>query len=178
MIKPEDHQLTLDRENYSQKFWNEDSSIRLVHVENYLLFKDDLKRVLSLLEEQLPDWDERPKDFNDIIKRFNSESKCFLFYYNNECIGWNWINEKVRFNWRTIDKDLPEGWIYAGGLYLSNKVDRPPYSAKTFQNIRSKYLFDNGYEKICVYCDSWNTNAVRMCTSNSFINEDWYYLLK
>ena len=174
MIKPEDHQVILYRENYSQKFWNEDYSMVLVDLVNYKTYKNDLLKVLLLLNDQLPDWDQRPKEFDEIVKRFNSESKCLLFYYKGQCIGWNWFNEKVRFDWVTIDKDLPEDCIYAGGCYVSNKVDRPPDAGVINYNMWVKHCLDLGYNTIYGYCDSWNRNAVRVNVINGFVLEDWY----
>jgi|TARA_B100001093_G_C26751061_1_gene981153 RimJ/RimL family protein N-acetyltransferase len=177
MIKPDDHQLSLNKDNFTViRKYGDQYSLNLVDIENYLSYKSDLNIVLSLLGDQIPDWEERPKDFNELTQRFKSDSKCFLLYYNNQCIGWSWFNEKVRFDWVTVDRDLPNGWIYVGGFYVSNRVDRPYYAGTTINNLRSKYCFDLGYEKLCAYCDSWNENAVRMCTTNGYVYEDWYYL--
>ena len=102
--------------------------------------------------------------------------KGLLFYYKGQCIGWNWFNEKVRFDWVTVDKDLPKDWIYAGGCYVSNKVDRPSDAGVINYNMWLKHCLDLGYNTICGYCDSWNRNAVRVNVINGLVLEDWYYL--
>jgi hypothetical protein len=77
------HQIRLLRKDY--KKMNRYPHYKMMYVDknNFNNFTDDLKTVIGYIKNQLTDWDESP-DWNELLERFNSNSHCLLFYYNNK----------------------------------------------------------------------------------------------
>jgi hypothetical protein len=139
---------------------------------NYKEKIDDINIIMSLIKTDIPNWDESP-NFNDVIKRFESNSHCLLFYYNDNCIGWNWGNENVCINWINKFQNLLDGELYAGGCFVSKSVNKPPDAGRYNYNMICDYWLNNmGYTTIYGYVDIWNKPAIRinLQTGVKFVN--------
>ena len=159
-------QIRLLKENYKQLPVKEVFDMKYVDKKNYTEFNDQLVKVLGLLTSELPDWDNAPT-YNDILDRFDADSHCLLFYYNNECIGWNWGNDNVCFDWINCIQTLPEGELYGGGCFVSRSVERPAYAGLYNYNMIFDFWINKlGYHTIYGYVDWWNKPAFRVNFQN------------
>jgi len=131
-----------------------------------------LNKIIEFHHKQL-DWDAIPT-IEKCIKRFESKSMCLLFYYNNQCIGWNWANKDARFNWIDLDQILEENEIYLGGMFVTNVIERPADAGLYNYNMVFDYWFKtNLYDTIYGYCDDWNRTALRVNFLNGHIIYNW-----
>ena len=82
-------QIRLLKKDY-KKFPNKEH-YRMVYVDkdNYSSYITELQNVISYIKKDLPDWEESPT-YDIVLQRFESNSHCLLFYYKDNCIGWNW----------------------------------------------------------------------------------------
>ena len=151
----EEHRRIPRRDHYDMKWVTE---------ENFPEYREDLETVIQLLHAQL-DWDGLP-DWEDLTQRFAAKSFCLLFYYNTKCIGWNWINESLTYDWKTIVQPLEKGAFYGGGFFVSNLVDRPADAGLSNYNMVFAELFDAGYKVAYGYCDAWNRVALKVNYAN------------
>jgi hypothetical protein len=141
-------------------------SMVLVDKYNYTEYIEEINTVISLIKKELPDWEQAPT-LEDILKRFNSNSHSLLFFYNNSCIGWNWGNKNVCFDWVENYQTLPEGELYGGGCFVSRLVDRPPHAGLYNYNMIFDYWINvMGYHTIYGYVDWWNKPAFRVNFQN------------
>jgi hypothetical protein len=139
---------------------------------NYKEYVDDINIVISLIKTDIPNWDNSP-NYKDVVERFESDSHCLLFYYNDNCIGWNWANENVCFDWVNKIQDLSDGELYVGGCFVSKSVDRPADAGRYNYNMICEYWFNNtNCTTIYGYVDTWNKPAIRinLQTGVKFIN--------
>lgn len=175
MITEKDHQVILFKENFRRMKHPSHFKMICVDKSNYTNFESDIKQVSNFLNNQLTDWNESPT-YDDIVKRFNANSLCHLFYYNDSPIGWNWANDDVRFDWYTFDKSLPPNHCYAGGCFVTNLIDRPANAGIINYNMLFTDLIDRcGYDIVSGYCDWWNRNAVRVNRINGLLIQNWYF---
>ncbi len=129
---------------------------------NYDKYINDVNTVISLIYTDLPNWD-NPPNFNNVVKRFNADSHCLLFYYNNKCIGWNWANKNVSFNWIDIDQKLGPDEVYSGGTFVSKHVDRPRDAGLYNYNMMCDFCLNyQCYSAIYGYVDIWNKASIRL----------------
>jgi len=150
------------------------SHYKLVYVDknNYLSYEKELKQVIVYINEQLPDWEDSPHYLN-IESRFWANSFCFLFYYNDKCIGWNWGNNNVCIDWINIYKTLEKGEVYLGGCFVTNVVDRPADAGVLNYNMFFDECIKLGNDVLYGYCDDWNRVALRINYSNGYKEYDF-----
>ena len=142
-------------------------SIRYVDNSNYNQYITELQYVIELLHKQL-DWHGIPT-IEDCIKRFDSNSFCLLFYYNDKCIGWNWGNPNVTLDWINIQRKLNPAELYLGGCFVSKLENRPADAGWHNYNMFFDYcLTELGATKMYGYCDDWNKAAIRINLSNGW----------
>ena len=164
MNKEEIVQLRLPAEEHRRIPRKDHYKLKWVTEENFLEYREDLETVIQLLHAQL-EWDGIP-NWDDLTQRFAAKSFCLLFYYNDKCIGWNWVNESLTYDWKTIVQPLEEGAFYLGGIFVSNLVDRPADAGLCDYNMTFAELFDAGYKVAYGYCDSWNRVALKVNYAN------------
>ena len=159
-------QIRLLKENYKAFPPKSEYSMKYVDKNNFLEYDKDIKIVLDLINEELSDWELCP-DYQTIVDRFDADSHCLLFYYNNRCIGWNWGNPKVCIDWITPLQDLKANEVYGGGCYVSRLVARPPHAGLYNYNLIFDYwIYKLGYDTVYGYIDSWNKAAIRVNWAN------------
>ena len=160
------HQIRLLRKDY--KKMNRYPHYKMMYADknNFNNFTDDLKTVIDYIKTQLTDWNDAP-DWNEVLERFNSNSHCLLFYYNNKIIGWNWGNTNVALDWKTNIQDLPPNEVYGGGCFVTNLVDRPADAGLINYNMIFEHWLDiMGYDVVYGYLDDWNRVARRVNFAN------------
>jgi len=153
---------------------------KLIYVDktNYQEYINDINTIISLIPIDLPNWDNHP-DFNNVVKRFNADSHCLLFYYNNNCIGWNWGNKNVSFDWINIDQKLGPGEVYSGGTFVSKHVDRPRDAGLYNYNMIYDFWYNTAnYSTIYGYVDCWNKTSIKRSFQNggkifNFLNKNF-----
>lgn len=145
------------------------SHYKLIYLDknNYPSFLRELELVVHYIHKQLPDWKDAP-NIEDIHNRFSSKSFCFLFYYRNNCIGWNWGNPNVTPDWINVHTKLKEGEVYLGGCFVTNIVDRPSDAGVMNYNMFFDECIKLGYNPMYGYCDDWNRVAIRINYSNGW----------
>ena len=159
-------QIRLLKENYKQFPNKEHYALKFVDKDNIDKYSDDLKKVVNLIKEELTDWDQAP-DYETVMRRFKADSHCLLFYFKNECIGWNWGNSNVCFDWENNIQDLLPGELYGGGCYVSKNVDRPADAGLyNYNKIFEYWIYKMGYSTIYGYVDNWNKAALRVNFKN------------
>ena len=153
----EDYKRFPDKAHYSMKYADKS---------NVDKFTNDLKRVVDLINEELTDWDDVP-NYETVLRRFEANSHCLLFYYNKDCIGWNWGNDNVCFDWQTNIQDLPPGELYGGGCFVSRNVKRPADAGLyNYNKIFDYWINEMGYHTVYGYIDNWNKAAFRVNFQN------------
>lgn len=172
MVFDEIIELKLDKDNFVKLEPKDCYSLIYIDKTNYQQHINDINKIIGLIKIDIPDWKESP-DLDNILERFESDSHCLLFYYNNECIGWNWGNNNVCFDWINIYQKLNNGELYAGGCFVSKSVDRPADAGRYNYNMICDYWLNNmEYTTIYGYVDKWNKPAIRvnLQTGVKFVN--------
>lgn len=143
--------------------------LEYVDISNYQNYIKELKVVIDLLRKQL-DWDGIPT-LEQCYERFNAKSFCLLFYYKDDCIGWNWGNKNVTVDWINIDKELNNNELYLGGCFVSKLVERPADAGIQNYNMFFDYCLNIlNPDTMYGYCDDWNKAAIRINISNGWQN--------
>ena len=141
--------------------------LKYIDLNNYVNYVDDFKIVISLLHKQLK-WDGIPT-LEQCNERFKSNSFCLLFYYNNNCIGWNWGNRNVTLDWINIDKKLAKKELYVGGCFVSKLIERPSDAGIQNYNMFFDYCLNTlNASTMYAYCDTWNKAPIRLNLSNGW----------
>lgn len=149
-----------DKQHYSMKY---------ADINNISEYSSDLKTVVKLIKEELTDWEEAPT-YKTVIDRFEAGSYCLLFYYNDDCIGWNWGNKNVCFDWQTVFQELEPGEIYAGGCYVAKNVKRPADAGFYNYNMVLDYFYNQALNHtVYGYVELWNKAAIRVNLQNGII---------
>lgn len=142
---------------------NIDIEYQMIHLTklNYTNYWRDLLHVINLISNDLK-WDGIPNK-DDIINRFNNNSECFLWIYDNIVVGWGWFNKDITLDWINIYQKLNENGLYAGGAFVSKKIKTPTDSGFKFYNY-SMDLFLNkfNYDVVYLYSDSWNRASAQL----------------
>jgi tRNA (Thr-GGU) A37 N-methylase len=129
---------------------------------NYTEYFTDLRKIIEYINNDLPNWERKP-NYETVVRRFNSESHCLLFYYMDECVGWNWGNKNVTIDWINIYQTLNDKELYAGGCFVTKSVYRPNDAGLYNYNMICDYWLNNlKHESIFGYVDSWNKAAIRV----------------
>lgn len=159
-------QIRLLKENY-KKFPSKDHyEMVLVDKINYRDYLQELTSISSLIKKELPDWNEAPS-LDTVLERFSADSHCLLFYYKKNCIGWNWGNKDVRFDWINKVQSLPDGELYGGGCFVSRSIEHPPDAGVYNYNMIFDYWINKlNYHTIYGYIDHWNKPAFRVNFQN------------
>jgi hypothetical protein len=154
-------QLRLTKDKFVKIEHRDCYKLKYVDLNNYADYIDDFKIIIELLHRQL-EWDGIPT-LEQCYKRFKSNSFCLLFYYNGNCIGWNWGNENVTIDWINVYKKLAKNEVYFGGCFVSKLVERPPDAGRQNYNMCIEYFLNvlNAIA-ICGYCDKWNRAAIQI----------------
>ena len=159
-------QIRLLKENYKRFPDKKHYSMKCADRNNVDKFSNDLKVVVDLINEEITDWADVP-NYETVLRRFEANSHCLLFYYNEECIGWNWGNDNVCLDWQTNIQDLPSGELYGGGCFVSRNVDRPANAGLyNYNKIFDYWINKMGYHTIYGYIDNWNKPAFRVNFQN------------
>ena len=139
--------------------------LKYVDLNNYIDCVDDFKIIIDLLHKQLK-WDGIPT-LQQCYGRFRANSFCLLFYYNGNCIGWNWGNQNVTMDWINVDKKLTEYELYFGGCFVSRLVEKPSDAGSQNYNMCFDYCFNVlNAATMYGYCDKWNRAAIQINLSN------------
>jgi len=166
-------QIRLLKENYKQFPYKAHYDMKYVDISNIDKYSNDLKIVVDLINEEITDWDDIP-NYETVLRRFEANSHCLLFYYNSNCIGWNWGNDNVCIDWQTNIQDLPVGELYGGGCYVSRNVDRPADAGLyNYNKIFDYWINEMGYHTIYGYIDNWNKPAFRVNYRNGLTPFDY-----
>jgi len=166
MNKNEIIQIRLLKEDFKPYPKKDHYKMVYVDIENYKDFENDLKRVVSLVHNDLPDWDDAPT-YEIVLERFKSNSHSLLFYYNDECIGWNWGTPNVCFDYINLHQTLKENELYGGGCFVSKSVKRPADAGFYNYNMMFDYWINNtDYDTFYGYVDYWNKAAIRVNFQN------------
>ena len=144
-----------------------DYSVKYVDKHNYLTYLSDIKNVSDIITKQIPDWKEAPT-VEVVIERFVSNSYTYLFYYKNNCIGWNWGNPNFTYNWIDVDYQLKSNETYLGGCFVTNLIDRPANAGIMNYNMFFDECLKLGYNPMYGYCDDWNRIAIQINYSNGW----------
>ena len=136
-----------------------DYSVKYVDKHNYLTYLSDIKNVSDIITKQIPDWKEAPT-VEVVIERFASNSYTYLFYYKNNCIGWNWGNPNFTYNWIDINYQLKPNETYLGGCFVSlNKEDRPNNAGYSMCYLFFREALSRGFDSMYGVTDDWNRRA-------------------
>lgn len=160
-------QLRLLKEDFKKLPFSENYTTLFVDKSNYQKFILELLCVSDLMHEDF-EWKGIPNE-DTLHRRFNHNSHCLFWIYNDEPIGWAWSNYNVTPLWEESIKDLSEGEIYGGGAFLSRTVKRPPNSGLIFYNLTFDYwLNEMNNDCILQYSDDWNRVSSIMSYKNGF----------
>lgn len=122
------------------------------------------KNIISSIDEQLSDWDDRPT-IEDIEKRLDGVSKSTLFFHENfnEVIGWGWFSNVFTYDWINEVHPLPtKNSIYWGGTYIRKDLKIPRTTGVQMYNYGFR-MFLNEHDYMYGYMDSWNKAPIKIC---------------
>lgn len=153
------------------------NSYKITHLtkDNFCQYWDDILTVIDLLHKDL-EWDGIP-DGVEIIERFNNNSQLFLWYYNNQVVGWGWFNNSITLDWKNNIQSLQNDEVYVGGAFISKKVNLPPQAGWKFYSLCfDTWITDFKRNIIYLYSDDWNRASAIICykcgfTKFNFIKE-------
>jgi hypothetical protein len=139
--------------------------LKYIDLDNYANYINDFKITIDLLHKQLK-WDGIPT-LEQCYERFKANSFCLLFYYNGNCIGWNWGNQNVTVDWINVYKKLAENELYFGGCFVSRLVEKPADAGSQDYNMCFNYCLNVlNANTVYAYCDRWNKAAIRLNLNN------------
>lgn len=160
-------QLRLLKKDFNNVFFNEKYTVYLLEKTNYNEYISDLLYVSNLMKGDF-DWEGIP-DESTLHRRFSKKSKCLLWIYNENPIGWAWSNENITPMWEESIQELKKGEIYGGGAFLSRKVKRPSNSGLVFYNLTFDYWLNKmNNDVIYQYSDDWNRVSTILSYKNGF----------
>lgn len=160
-------QLKLDKNDFKKMSFSENYKVKFFDKSNYLENLSDFNYISSLMKKDF-DWSGIPTE-ETIHKRFECNSHCLFWIYDNDQIGWAWSNYNVTPLWEESIQNLNDGEIYGGGAFLSRKVNRPPNSGLIFYNLTFDYWLDKmNNHTIFQYSDDWNRTSSIMSYKNGF----------
>ncbi len=158
----------------SENLPSDDFDIQFVDKHNYSDYIPDFKKLLDWIGSHLKEWKDAPT-YDEILERFQNNSYCTLFYYQDEVIGWGWLNTNVAYNFINVNQSLDIGEMYFGGFVVSKRIKKPKNSSKVCFNMMCEYFFDDlQIDTIYFYTDKWNQSALRVFENvehYKFINE-------
>ena len=160
-------QLRLLKKDFIKFDFNENYTLRFIDKSNYINNLKDLLHISSLMSLDF-DWDGIPNE-ETLHRRFNHNSHCLLWVYNETPIGWAWSNYNITPLWEEPIQTLKPSEIYGGGAFLSKTVQRPPNSGLMFYNLTFDYWLNKmNNESIFQYSDDWNRVSTLLSYKNGF----------
>lgn len=160
----------------SESLRSDDFKLQYVDKTNYSDYIPDFHKLLDWIYIHLKTWKNAPT-YDEIIKRFQNNSCCVLFYYKEEIIGWGWANTNVSYDFINLNQSLDMGEMYWGGMVISKRIDKPKNSSNICFNMWCEYFFDElQIDVLYFYTDRWNLPALKMfepfnIKHYNFINE-------
>jgi len=92
----------------SESLRSDDFELQYVDKTNYSDYIPDFHKLLDWIDIHLKTWKNAPT-YDEIIKRFQNNSCCVLFYYKEEIIGWGWANTNVSYDFINLNQSLDIG---------------------------------------------------------------------
>jgi hypothetical protein len=123
-----------------------------------------LNKIVESINQRLSDWPTRPT-IEDVKKRLDTISKCFLFFHKDfdQAIGWGWYSEVVTYDWINESEPLPtDNSVYFGGTYVCKDLDIPLSTGLQMYNFAFRMFFEK-YDYTYGYMDSWNKAPQKIC---------------
>ena len=160
----------------SESLRSDDFKLQYVDKTNYSDYIPDFHKLLDWIYIHLKTWKNAPT-YDEIIKRFQNNSCCVLFYYKEEIIGWGWANTNVSYDFINLNQSLDMGEMYWGGMVICKRIDKPKNSSNICFNMWCEYFFDElQIDVLYFYTDRWNLPALKMfepfiIKHYNFINE-------
>ena len=113
-------------------------------------------------------------DLSEVRRRLRKGDKFFIFYYDGDVCGHSWFSrhpEKMGF---LSEKALPGGSIYCYNVFVDKRIHNK-LKVDSCEQLSSvcQYMFAEGYERIHLYTDDWNTNAMSFFERIGFEEDDW-----
>ena len=134
---------------------------------NYTSYLNELQLAIDYYHNDIT-WDGIPS-LSDVEKRFQSNSTCLLFYWNDICIGWRWNNPNVTINFIDINTVLLKNEMYIGNTFVTKSVERPKLSGLYLHNLGVNYWFNNtDYDIIYNYIENWHNHSIELNVRNGF----------
>jgi hypothetical protein len=165
-------ELKLNKNNFVKLEPKNHYSLVFFDKTNYQQHINDINKIINLIKIDISDWKESP-DLDNVLERLKSNSHCLLFYFDDECIGWNWSNKNVSFDWINTNQKLNDNELYVGGFFVSKSVNRPADAGRYNYNMVCDYWLNKmGYVTVYGYVDKWNKPSIRVClqTGVKFVN--------
>ncbi len=158
----------------SESLRSDDFELQYVDKHNYSDYIPDFHKLLDWIEIHLKTWKNAPT-YDEIIKRFQSNSCCTLFYYKEEIIGWGWLNTNIAYDFINPNQSLDVGEMYFGGFAISKRIKTPKTSSKICFDMMCEYFFDElQIDVLYFYTNKWNVPALKVFENvkhYNFINE-------
>ena len=161
------NQFRLFKEDFKKISHNREYSIKYIKSNSYQEYIEEILSISRLMHKDF-EWDGIPTEV-DIHQRFENNSECFIYYYNNNPVGWTWFHSHVSIDWKSIYQKLNNNELYVGGAFVSKTCNLPPISGFMFYNISFwKWLTEFDYNTIYLYSDSLNRASAQLCYKSGF----------
>jgi len=116
----------------------------------------DLEKVIGFLHNDL-DWDGIP-DLQMVKKRLDFGSICMFWKFQNEVVGWSWLNNhSISLDWTSSHRRIEFNEQYGGGAFLHRKSSPEPIAGFKFYRFGIQNMFESfNKDTLYLYSDSWN----------------------
>jgi len=154
-------QIKLEKKNLTKFTFSDDYKMVFLNKETYQDYLSELLSVSKLMKQDF-DWIGIP-DESSLRRRFDNNSYCLLFYYKEALLGWVWANDNLTPLYEDSVQKLKSNEIYAGGVFLSKKIKRPPNSGLAIYQMGFGYFLNmKGKDVLYSYIDDWNEVSIKL----------------
>lgn len=113
-------------------------------------------------------------DLLEVRRRFRKKHRLFLFYFENRVCGHVWFSKQPEKMGFLSERVLPSPNIYCYNVFVDKRIhDKSWCDSSEHMGSICKFIFSEGYKKIHLYTDDWNTGAMSFFERCGFEEDDW-----
>lgn len=113
-------------------------------------------------------------DLLEVRNRLRKNHRLFLFYFDNQVCGHVWFSKQPDKMGFLSEMVLPSQSIYCYNVFVDKTIhDKSWCDSSIHISSICKFIFADGYKKIHLYTDDWNTSAMSFFERAGFLEDDW-----
>lgn len=113
-------------------------------------------------------------DLLEVRNRLRKNHRLFLFYFDGKVCGHAWFSKQPEKMGFLSEMVLPSQSIYCYNVFVDKTIHRKSIcdSSEQLKSV-CLYILSEGYKKIHLYTDDWNTGAMTFFERCGFEENDW-----